>query len=174
MTCWYRFEETTYACELDTYGDIVPGSGAMKVEMYSYAVLKHTPTGVWLGAPHGRRFVSRKWRKMFACPTPEQAMVSFIARKDRQISILLHRLEAALNARQLAVIASRGGNIAASRKEACFDWNIKSDLRDAVHRAANRAGTPNLLADAMGASVADVVRAITSGRTSGNIGEKSK
>jgi hypothetical protein len=93
---WYRYEEQRYAPSLDEY-DRPMGRGTIQLHLREYAVIKTTPKGVWLesqqyrftrGVISDRRFVLREARKRFACPTKEEALVSFLARKNRQLRIL--------------------------------------------------------------------------------------
>ena len=87
---WWRIEAKSYSIVIDAdreeYGSTPPRLEAMWLE-----VTKTTPKGVWLG----NRFVLRDVRKRFACPTLHEALESFVARKDRQISILSNQLSKA-------------------------------------------------------------------------------
>jgi hypothetical protein len=49
-----------------------------------------------------KRWVSKTSRKRFAYPTLKEALHNFRARKNRQISILTHRLERAKTALNIA------------------------------------------------------------------------
>ena len=98
---WYRYMETQYAAPLDEY-ERPMGYGSVQINLNEYKVIKETAKGVWLtyAQPY---FLTDKWkkfvllgsRKKFACPTKEEAMVSFIARKRAQIRIYKDRLESA-------------------------------------------------------------------------------
>jgi hypothetical protein len=57
-----------------------------------YQVLRKTPRGVWIDTYGQEKFVLLDAHKRYVCPTPEEAMVSFIARKKRQIRILTMQL----------------------------------------------------------------------------------
>lgn len=96
---WYRYEDVQYAPRLDENENAMD-SGMLSVELRSFAVAKTTPKGVWLRQFGGDdRFVRREARKRFACPTQKEALESFIARKERQQSILsaqLNRVTSAL------------------------------------------------------------------------------
>lgn len=84
---WFRFQEVLYT-----------GSKLM-LRMDSYLVLKETKAGVWIDLFGRKRFVLRAAKKRYACPTIEEALTSYHARKSRQCCILRHRLamaEAAL------------------------------------------------------------------------------
>ena len=99
QTFWYRFEEVGYATGLDEWGEPC-GPSDVEVHLRKFLVLRETPKGVWLDAWRGPRFVLRDARKRYACPTKEEARVSFIARKKAQIRIYnarIHTAELALN-----------------------------------------------------------------------------
>lgn len=68
----------------------------IKVEMYT--VDRETPKGYWVRLPYvykGEKWVSNYAKKRFAYPTKREALVSFIARKRRQLLILKYQLEKA-------------------------------------------------------------------------------
>jgi hypothetical protein len=78
---WYRFDD-------------LRGTERVRVSVTKYPVLRHTPKGVWLDIGGGReRFVLKRGRKRFACPTQDAAMESFKARKERQRKILMAQLQ---------------------------------------------------------------------------------
>lgn len=81
---WYRFQEYHYAPTYDYTRDCTGyGSGRTEVVLHDYRVVRHTPND------YGHdRWVSKTTRKRFAYPTKEASMVSFRARKKRQIKIL--------------------------------------------------------------------------------------
>ncbi len=55
-------------------------------------MVRHTPCGVQLDwGPDETRFVLESAHKRFACPTIEEARVSFLARKKKQLRIYEHR-----------------------------------------------------------------------------------
>lgn len=88
---WYRMNDCRYSVA-DEWGD--HAYTQMRVEMREYPVLRHTPKGVWLDDYSERgRFVLRDARRRWACPTREDAVESFLARKRRQAGILNARLE---------------------------------------------------------------------------------
>lgn len=85
---WYRVEETTYSAGVDEFGVAQPG-GPTKTNLLCFRVLSTTPKGVWLEAGDtGRKLVCHHWAKQYACPTVETAVVSYKARKKRQLRIL--------------------------------------------------------------------------------------
>lgn len=81
---WFRVEDVLRENTWNEYG---PPS--VHVVTREYPVAKVTPCGVRLACG---RFVLRVARKRYACPTREEAMQSFLARKKRQASILRSRL----------------------------------------------------------------------------------
>jgi len=101
-TYWYRYENKVYAPPVDEF-DRVCGEGLMKVILYRWEVVKHTPKGVWLELWGQKRFVLNRSRRRFACPTKDEARVSFIARKTRQAGIYEAR---ARTARQAVAVFS--------------------------------------------------------------------
>jgi hypothetical protein len=80
---WYRIED-----------------GSAQNWLREFQVVKVTTCGVRLSDGFGmRRLVLDGSRKRYACPTREEAMESFIARKRRQLKILrtqIQRVERAL------------------------------------------------------------------------------
>lgn len=92
---WYRYEDVRYAAPVNEYDEPV-GLGTLKVNLREFPVMRHTPKGVWLGGASNfgnyERFVCHEWTKKFACPTIEEAQVSFLARKSRQMRIYKARL----------------------------------------------------------------------------------
>lgn len=95
-TVWFRVEETTYSAGVNEWGDPLPG-GPTRTNLYTYRVLRETPCGVWLEWADGieAKFVNRSWGKRYACPTVEEAVASFKARKRRQIGICKKRIRQA-------------------------------------------------------------------------------
>ncbi len=85
--CYYRFEDIRYALLPDEFGDR-RGRGRLAVELRRFAVIKRTPKGAWLLLNNGdKRFVLTTAHKQFACPSVEEAIISFRARKTRQVRI---------------------------------------------------------------------------------------
>jgi len=85
-------------------------ASGIRVRLFEYKVQRKTNCGVWILDEHkggwdaknnrwGRlRFVKMNCAKMFAYPSKEQALAGYIARKNRQISILSGQLEFAKDA----------------------------------------------------------------------------
>lgn len=88
---WYRVEDGRYAPPLNDWGDPV-GHGRPYLSILDFPVLAHTPKGVWLEAYGARRFVLLESHKRFACPTIDEAVESWRARKRRQATILRAQL----------------------------------------------------------------------------------
>lgn len=90
---FYRYDECAYF------------EGRLEVVATEFYVLKHTPCGVWIESRFGsiKRFVLMSARKRYACPTKEEALVSFIARKKRQRGIYQARLEQVEEALAIAI-----------------------------------------------------------------------
>jgi hypothetical protein len=65
----------------------------------TFLLLKTTPRGAWIDVYGLKKFVLLTARKRYACPTKEEALASYQARKQRHVEILraqLLRAEAAL------------------------------------------------------------------------------
>ena len=90
----YRYETKRYAPPLDEF-ERPMGEGRAVVELRSFKVLRTTPCGVWIEnyTDRGERFINLRSRKQYACSTIEEAQVSFLARKERQILILSKQLK---------------------------------------------------------------------------------
>jgi hypothetical protein len=99
IVVWYRYEEVRYSAGVDEYDNLLPGKGRLELNLHEHRVLKTTLKGVWIelyswaSSPSNKRFVLRDARKRYACPTKDEAMTSFIARKQRQRRILKSQLE---------------------------------------------------------------------------------
>lgn len=99
----YRYVETQYAGACDEYGDPIPGDkGPLAIHLCEFLIIKHTKCGVWIEGP---KFINLQRNKTFACLTKEEAVVSFLARKTRQIKILSAQLEQAKLARNAMELA---------------------------------------------------------------------
>ena len=110
---WYRVVDGRYAAMLDEFERPIGGGGSY-VSVRTYPVVRETPRGVWLesAGDYGQdRFVLRDARKRFACPTLNEALESFRARKERQLKILTAQirhvrkcLEAKIDERDCATV----------------------------------------------------------------------
>lgn len=80
---WYRYEDYDY--EVGLLGQ--PSKALILLR--EFEVLRTTPKGVWLKmGVEQKRFVLRDAIKRYACPTKEEARISFIARKEKQLKIV--------------------------------------------------------------------------------------
>jgi hypothetical protein len=71
----------------------------IRVGVDVFSVVKETPCGYWIETWDGGRWVARKGKKRFACPTMDEAIDSFRARKHRHLAILrgtIQNIQAAL------------------------------------------------------------------------------
>lgn len=87
----YRYREM----QMDEIYDTRPieASKAMRLYRDSYPVIKRTKCGCWIDLGYGRKkFVNLDARRKWAHESLEDAMKSFAARKNRQITILRHQL----------------------------------------------------------------------------------
>lgn len=84
---WYRVVDGRRAPPLDEWDNPV-GSGQSYARVLEVPVIRRTPKGVWVeGFDRVERFVLLDARKRWACPTFEEAVDSFRARKQRQAKI---------------------------------------------------------------------------------------
>ena len=84
---YYRYEDFRQAAPMDEY-ESPTGEGRPDIQLFIFKVLRHTPKGVVIDLDGGDRFILSAARKRFACPTKEEAMESFLARKNKQLEIL--------------------------------------------------------------------------------------
>lgn len=95
-----------YRYEFVDYGMRFPDTD---LRLYTFSLVKETPKGYWIiqndWFQPRKRWVSKTAKKRYAYPTKQEALTSFIKRKQRYIKILEHKImsnEAALNvAKQL-------------------------------------------------------------------------
>lgn len=98
---WYRISDVRYAPMYNECGDR-EGIGRLELKIEQFAVLAHTPKGVWIRTyDGGRRFVRLNGHKRFALPSFEEAKKSFLARKTRQAQIHSAALKRAEEAKTL-------------------------------------------------------------------------
>ncbi len=86
---WFRYDDYRMAPPLDEWEEPV-GRGGNHIMQTKFKVLRHTPKGVWISCitdTSTEKFVLAGAHKRFACPTQEEAQVSFLARKKRQLGI---------------------------------------------------------------------------------------
>lgn len=110
--CWYRVEDFRYAGGWDADYDCAVGEGRPGYNFLELRVLRHTPKGVWVeGRGNRPRFVLRDAHKRYACPTREDALESFRARKRRQAGILRAQAKNAEQALGCCPTEWRGGGL---------------------------------------------------------------
>jgi hypothetical protein len=107
--------------EFYRYEDIVYADIGVRINERKFKLLKETPCGYWILPDWGynypeseefKRWVSKVSKKRFAYPTKEEALVSYMARKKRQIEILKSQLKRA--------------EIALGKSETLYEKNIIS------------------------------------------------
>jgi hypothetical protein len=92
---WYRFEDYMESAGVDEWENSL-GPGTVQVRCREFRAIRHTPKGVWLDIGYvPNRFVLKSATKQYACPTREDALRSFVARKTRQASIYRARVRRA-------------------------------------------------------------------------------
>ena len=84
----YRVEAIRYSYVIDPDMELY-GTTKPELQVYWYPVTKRTPCGAWIEG----RFVNLQANKRFACNTIEEAVESFVARRQRQIRILKKKLQ---------------------------------------------------------------------------------
>lgn len=102
---WYRYYDRRVA---EYYGDDLFGpSLKTEVLLQKIPVVRFTPKGVWLDYIFPK-FVLKDANKRWACPTIDEAMVSFMARKVRQRGILSTQLKHVKDAIKIAEEMNNG------------------------------------------------------------------
>lgn len=102
---FYRYEARETS-SVDEFGDVIVPNP--RVYLHTYNLHKETPKGYWIGFGHycpdrlrgNSIWVSKTARKRYAYPTKEEALLSFIRRKEKQVKILKYQAwsaEIALN-----------------------------------------------------------------------------
>lgn len=123
---YYRYRDYLVSKGVDPETEASYGSH-VELDCDEYKVLRTTPKGVWIELYDGQeRFVRNDSRKKFAHPTQEEALDSFIARKERQISILAAQRRSAKEALiKASTLRMKGINDEAAEKlnyaKHCFE-----------------------------------------------------
>jgi hypothetical protein len=86
----YRYEDAIYSGGVDEWDNPLPGY--VRVKLVELEVVKVTPKGVWINRARCKKFVLLTARKRYAAPSKEEALKDFLARKNRQLSILKNRV----------------------------------------------------------------------------------
>lgn len=98
---WYRLEDIREA-DYDPWAEFEqPNTSHPAFFLRAFPVLRETPAGVWLAVVGGPReidgrsakFVLRAANKRWACPTVDEAVVSWRARKAKQLAIYRKRVQ---------------------------------------------------------------------------------
>lgn len=93
MSVLYRYVEIyTSGIGDEYYGAFYP---SISLRLEEYEIIKETPCGFWIRTSHGDKFVNMQARKKFACASKEDALASYIARKNKQVKILNGQLKKA-------------------------------------------------------------------------------
>jgi hypothetical protein len=101
----YRFEDHGYASRIDPFDDSDDNwTTRYQVELTAFLIRSITPKGWTIKADNGLgwRFINKTSRKQYALPTIEEALASFIARKEKQASIYEARASLARRMIELA------------------------------------------------------------------------
>lgn len=92
---WFRVEDRRYA-NYDPWAEFGQPSGShLVLVVHSYALLRHTPRGVWLSSPTEKFFVKGTSTKQRAVPTIDLAIADLIARKKHHVIKSQYRLSRA-------------------------------------------------------------------------------
>lgn len=103
---YYRFTNMSHS-SVDEWGDVIPGSSYPEVYLQRHYVKHRTPCGVRLTCG---RFINEKATKRYAWPTIEEAKISFLKRKEREIAIYQSRVRTAEKAMKRLEDRMRRGN----------------------------------------------------------------
>ena len=105
---WFRYEDRRVcSISVSEFDVITTSNRRVSLLCLQFEVVSVTPCGVWLRTGElnarrpGERWVRRDAHKRWACPTKEEALRSYRARKRRQIKILRAQLREAKAALQL-------------------------------------------------------------------------
>jgi hypothetical protein len=95
----YRYEDYLYAPMLDETDTPISKPG-VRIVLRTFPITKKTQQGAWIDLFEGLpgetpKFVLLTAKKKFACKTKEDALESFIRRKESQIKILSRQLTTA-------------------------------------------------------------------------------
>jgi len=86
---WYRCEYRVIA-DYDYDPEMEEFEKQLRLIYNRYRVISHTSCGVQLDIDYKKtRFVLKDAKKKYACSTKEEALISFVARKKRQLAILI-------------------------------------------------------------------------------------
>lgn len=92
----YRYEAVQHASVGYDGEYFRPSYPCPRIELREFVTQKETPGGYWIDIIYGKpRWVSRTGRKRYAYPTKEEAMVNYVKRTEKHVSMLRSRLETA-------------------------------------------------------------------------------
>lgn len=97
----YRYQDWQASGGVDEWGYSL-GPSKTYVSLMTFRIIRTTPKGVWINYGCTEKFVKLDARKRFACPTKEEALESFLARKQRQKRILSSQLQNVVSAIHIA------------------------------------------------------------------------
>lgn len=83
-----------YRYDAEFWEECEGGSIEGEIKLFSYLVRRETPGGYWISVNSARKlkWVSNYARKRFAYPSKRAALISFVARKRKQVEILGYNL----------------------------------------------------------------------------------
>lgn len=99
----FRYDDRVYSVV-----DVSPSgiericNSPVRIELSTFKVLKETPCGFWIDYAFSKKWVSKIAKKRFAWEREEEAILSLLARKNRQQSIYRLKLGKAMDAIGLA------------------------------------------------------------------------
>jgi len=114
MIEFYRYETVDRTpTSYDINGEVIPNRNHwdIRLELQTFNLVKETKKGYWIcsGNPNQVNklkeeayWVSKTAKKRFAYPSKEQALKSFICKKELQIKILNMRLSEAISGKRMA------------------------------------------------------------------------
>ena len=98
----YRYDTSYFQSGIQNEVILRIEDGYVYLSLKRFLIVKETRAGVWIRIPwedshekRKERFILLSAKKKWACPTPKEALISFMARKRRQIGILDYQLEIA-------------------------------------------------------------------------------
>ncbi|QBX06616.1 hypothetical protein H1O16_gp203 [Burkholderia phage BcepSaruman] len=92
----YRYTDVKYSPGVDEWDDPLPRSPGthLGIHVQEYKVLRETKCGFWFYDTYeGReRFINNSWTKKYVLRSKEAARDSYIARKEKQITLLQRQI----------------------------------------------------------------------------------
>lgn len=93
----YRVEDyLTAGMAVDEFENYGPST--VNIRYLQFVIVRRTPKGAWINVYGEHKFVNLNAYKKFACATKEDALTSFLARKEKLISIMEARIKHAVAA----------------------------------------------------------------------------